>query len=53
MPGSGGVVFWLQAAGVEVEECEGAPLERGLLGELVEADLVAGEVDPVAGEGGE
>ena len=40
-------------AGVEVEEFEGAPLQRGLLGELVEADVVAGEADPVARQGGE
>ena len=49
----GGGGFWLHAVGVDVEEFEGAPLERGLLGQLVEADVVAGEPDPVAGEGGE
>ena len=57
MPGgmcvSRGGGFWLHAAGVEVEEFEGAPLERGLFGQLVEADVVAGEADPVAGQGGE
>jgi hypothetical protein len=37
------VGFWLQAAWVEVEELEGATLKRRLLGELVEADVVAGE----------
>jgi len=27
--------FWLHAAGVDVEEFEGAPLQRGLLGQLL------------------
>jgi len=42
MRASEGRGFWVHAAGVEVNEFEGAPLERRLLGELVEADVVTG-----------
>jgi hypothetical protein len=47
------VLFCLHAVGVELEQFEGALLERVLLGELVEAGLGAVQADAVAAEGGE
>jgi hypothetical protein len=39
----------LQTRGVDLQQPEGAVLERVLLGELVEADVVSAELDAVRG----